>query len=271
MSELSAQRGATSEDLIKRREFRERLFHWEDSNKQRPACVSVHMCDSLLPLCSGKKKALPATLLCKRLSVFGRGCVQRWAWGSAASGRYTTTSVSPCVALWPPAVLTPGSASRSSPAGGGWSRPQPCVRRSSTRLLLWTGPSGCPPTCPRTRRRTSRRRSWWACSRPTQRWRRRAAGRSSPGRRKLHLVIRVKENNGGTAGERRRGTKHQVSPESKTSVWGCRNHYFTFDVAGGGMWPSMDFLFCFKICEQELRSIVSTIDNFTPLYFKKKL
>lgn len=56
MSELSAQRGATSEDLIKRREFRERLFHWEDSNKQRPACVSVHMCDSLLPLCSGKKK-----------------------------------------------------------------------------------------------------------------------------------------------------------------------------------------------------------------------
>ena len=223
--------------------------------------MSVHMCDSPLPLCSGKKKGTSSY-------VTVQTSVSLW------SRLRATVSVRICsvqaihnhLALWPPAVLRPGSASRSSPAGGGWSRPPSCVRRSSTRLLLWTGPSGCRPTCPRTRRRTSRRRSWWACSRPTQRWRRHAAGRSSPGKRKLHLVIRVKENNGGTAGERRRGTKQQVSPKSKTSVRVCKNHYFTFDVVGGGMWPSIDFLFCFKICDQELWCF-----SLQPLLFRQSI
>lgn len=76
----------------------------------------------------------------------------------------------------------------------GWSRrPSPsCVQswRSCAPSLLWTGSSGWSPTCPQTRRQTSRRRAWWACSRSTQRWRRRGAGQGSPGKRKRHLGIR---------------------------------------------------------------------------------
>ena len=242
------------------------------------------MCDSLLPLCSEKKQQKKRHFQLRYCANVRQSLVTAVCDSEREDlqrpGDKQTTSVSPCVALWPPAMLTPGSASRSSPAGGGWSRPPSCVRRSSTRLPLWTGPSGCRPTCPRTRRRTSRRRSWWACSRPTQRWRRRAARRSSPGRRKPHLVIRVKENNGGAAGERRRGTKHEISRKSKTSVRVCKNHYS--EVVSGGMWLGIDFLFCFNICEQELWSfslqlqlfvvlIYLTIDNFTLLYFKRSL
>lgn len=90
------------------------------------------------------------------------------------------------------------SASASVSVSASWAateRPLCVLSRPAPALLPWPARPWCPRTCRQTQRRRSRKTAWWCHRTPTRRWPRRAAGRSSPDRRRRRLVGEtVKEN-----------------------------------------------------------------------------